>query len=144
MPRAEADRRIETAAREAMQRFAAGKFRPYYLPGPYEFHMTFRTREQAQMAGGTRGVVPDGDMGVRFTSPTYINGYLVAEDVVSHGMNYLPLLLRVVRHQPGGDAIIKQWTDLIWLQIDPDSLPAWSLPPAQVASDQHKRYYGDQ
>ncbi len=144
VPRAEADRRIETAAREAMQRFAAGKFRPYYLPGPYEFHMTFRTREQAQMAGGTRGVVPDGDMGVRFTSPTYIDGYLVAEDVVSHGMNYLPLLLRVVRHQPGGDAIIKQWTDLIWLQIDPDSLPAWSLPPAQVASDQHKRYYGDQ
>src|SRR5215469_9328155 len=144
VPRAEADRRIEAAAREAMQRFVAGKFRPYYLPGPYERHMTFRTREQAAMAANTRGVVTDGDLGVRYSSPTFIDGYFVANDVISHGMNYLPLLLRVVRHQPGGDALIKQWTDLIWQQIDPDSLPAWSLPPAQVASDQQKRYYGDQ
>ena len=144
VPRAEVDRRIEAAAREAMQRFVAGKFRPYYLPGPYEWHMTFRTREQAAMAANTRGVVTDGDLGVRYSSPTFIEGYFVANDVISHGMNYLPLLLRVVRHQPGGDALIKQWTDLIWQQIDPDSLPAWSLPPAQVASDQQKRYYGDQ
>ena len=142
-PRAEADRRIETAAREAMQKFLAGKVRPYYLDGPYEFHLTFRTHEQALMAAQTHGVTSDGDLGVRFESRTYIDGFDVAEDVVSHGMNYLPLLLRVVRHQPGGDAIVRQWLDLIWQQIDPDSLPAWSLPPAPTVADQHRRYYGD-
>jgi D-amino peptidase len=143
VPRPETDRRIESAARQAMQMFLAGKFRPYYLPGPYEFHITFRTGEQARMAANTRGVTSDGELGMRFASPTFIDGYNVTKDVISHGMNYLPLLLRVIRHQPGGDAIVKQWVDLIWQQIDPDSLPAWSLPPA-TDLDQQKRYYGDQ
>jgi len=142
VPRTEADQRIETAAREAMQRFLAGKFTPYYLPGPYDFHLTFRTTEQARMADATRGVAGDGGLGVRFESTTFIDGYHVAEDVIGHAMNPLPLLLRVVRRQPGGDAILKQWEDLIWQQIDPGNLPAWSLPPAPT--DQKKRYYGDQ
>jgi D-amino peptidase len=142
VPRAEADQRIQSAARDGMQKFLAGKFRPYYLPAPYEFHLTFRTAEQARMAALTRGVADDGALGVRFASDHYIDGYTVAGDVISHALNPLPLLLRVVRHQPGGDAIVKQWIDLIWLQIDPDSLPAWSLPPAP--DNRPKRYYGDE
>jgi D-amino peptidase len=141
VPRAEADQRIEKAAREAMQAFLAGRFRPYYLPGPYDFRLSFRTAEQGRMAGATRGVSGDGELGVRFGSPTFVDGYAIAEDVISHALNPLPLLLRVVRHQAGGEAILKQWEDLIWQQIDPGNLPPWSLPPPP--SGQKKRYYGD-
>lgn len=141
VPRAEADRRIEQAAHDAMTKFLAGKFRPYYLPPPYDFRLSFRTAEQGRMAAGTRGVAIDSPLGVRFGSATFIDGYTIAKDVISHAMNPLPLLLRVLKHQ-GDSTATKQWIDLIWQQIDPSTLPAWSLPPAP--SDQKKRYYGDE
>jgi D-amino peptidase len=141
VPRAEADQRIEKAAHDALQKFIAGKFRPYYLPGPYDFRISFRTPEQGRMAAATRGVSEDGPLGVRFETTSFIDGYNIGKDVISHGMNALPLLLRILRHQ-GGDSTIKKWVDLIWMQIDPDSLPAWSLPPP--AFEQHKRYWGDE
>jgi len=142
VPRAEADRRIEQAAHEAMARLLAGKFRPYYLPPPYDFRLSFRTAEQGRLASLTRGVSEDGPLGVRFESATFIDGYNIAKDVISHALNPLPLLLRVLRRQPGGDSAIKQWRDLIWQQIDPGTLPPWALPPPP--SDQKKRYYGDE
>lgn len=141
-PRAEADRRIETAAGEAMRKFLAGRYRPYYLPLPFEFRLSFRTAEQARMAGRDRGVSEDGELGVRFSSGNYVDGYNLATDVILYAMNPLPLLLRVLRHEPGGDKILKQWEDLDWLQIDPEKLPEWSLPPQ--ASPRARKYYGDQ
>ncbi len=141
VPRAEADRRIESAARQAMQKFIAGKFREYYLPGPYDFRLSFRTAEQGRMAGATRGVSEDGALGVRFAATTFIDGYNIATDVIAHAMNPLPTLVRILRHEPGGDAILKQLGDLIWQQIEPDKLPAWALPP--TPSDKKQKYYGD-
>ena len=142
VPRADADRRIETAAQSAMQKYLAGKFRPYYLPGPYDFRLSFRTGEQARMAAATRGVVEDGDHGVRYGAPTFIEGYGISTDVISHAMNPLPMLLRVLRRDPNGSALIKQWQDLIWLQIDPEKLPEWAVPAAGSAEAKRK-YYGD-
>jgi len=139
--RTEADQRIEHAAGQAMRKFLSGKFRPYYLPGPYDFRLSFRTTEQARMAAATRDVSVDGDLGVRFAAPTFVDGYNISTDVVSHAMNPLPLLLRVLRREPGGEAILGKWEDLIWQQIDPSTLPAWSLPPA--AADEKRHYYGD-
>jgi len=141
VPRAEADQRIEKAAREAMASFRAGKFRPYYLPAPYDFRLSFRTAEQGRMAAATRGVTPDGDLGVRFEGATFIDGYVVSKDVISHAMNPMPLLLRVLKHQ-GDSTAVKQMIDLIWLQVDPADIPAWALPPAPAS--QQKRYYGDE
>jgi D-amino peptidase len=140
--RTDADQRIEQAASQAMRKFLSGKFRPYYLPGPYDFRLSFRTAEQGRMAAATRGVWEDGDLGVRFSSPAFVDGYNIGTDVVSHAMNPLPLLLRLLRHEPGGQAIIGKWEDLIWQQIDPSTLPAWSLPPPPTI-DQKQRYYGD-
>jgi D-amino peptidase len=141
-PRAEADQRIERAARQAMEKFLAGKFRPYYLRAPYDFRISFRTAEEGRLASGTRGVSDDGGLGVRYASDSFIEGYNIATDVISHGMNYLPLLLRVLRHEPGGEAILKQWDDLIWQQVDPETMPAWAEPPPP--SGQKRKYYGDQ
>jgi D-amino peptidase len=141
VPRAEADHRIEATASLAMQKFLAGKFRAYYLPPPYDFRLSFRTAEQGQMAASTPGVSVDGDLGVRYGTKTFIEGYNLATDVIQHAMNPLPLLIRILRHEPNGEKILKQWEDLIWLQIDPDQLPKWSLPPA--SSQEKKKYYGD-
>ncbi len=142
VPRAETDRRIQTAAAKAMRKFLAGKFRPYYLPPPFDFRMSFRTAEQARNASGTRGVSVDGELGVRFSADTFIAGYDIGKDVVHNGMNSLPTLIRILRHEPGGDKILQQWGDLIWQQIDPEKLPDWSLPAP--ASTEKKKYYGDQ
>lgn len=141
VPRAEADRRIEAAASLAMQKFLAGKFRAYYLPPPYDFRLSFRTAEQGQMAASTPGVSVDGDLGVRYGTKAFIEGYDLATDVIQRAMNPLPLLIRILRHEPNGEKILKQWEDLIWLQIDPDQLPKWSLPP--TPSQEKKKYYGD-
>jgi len=141
-PRTEADQRIEKAARQAMEKFLAGKFRPYYLRAPYDFRISFRTVEEGRLAASTRGVSDDGGLGVRYASDSFIEGYTIATDVISHGMNYLPLLIRILRREPGGDAILKQWDDLIWQQVDPDTLPAWAAPPPP--SGQKRKYYGDQ
>jgi len=142
VPRGEADQRIETAARKAMQKFLAGKFAPYYLPGPYDFRLSFRTTEQGRLAANTRGVSEDGELGVRFGAGTFLEGYNIATDVIAHAMNPMPLLIRILRHQPGGDKILEQLLDLQWQQMDPQQLPEWSLPrpPSQKA----RKYYGDQ
>lgn len=142
VPRAEADRRIENAARLGIQKFLAGKFRPYYFPPPFDFRISFRTREQARMAAQTRGVSEDGELGVRFPGDTFIAGYNVTKDAIHNGMNPLPILIRILRHEPGGEKILQQLNDLIWLQIDPEKLPEWSLPA--VGIQQKKKYYGDQ
>ena len=141
-PRTEADRRIETAARQAMQKFLAGKFSPYYLPPPYDFRLSFRTAEQGRMAARTRGVAEDGELGVRFASDTFLDGYNIATDVIGHGMNSMPLLLRILRREPDGERILKQLEDLIWQQADPEKLPEWALPPAPAR--EKRKYYGDQ
>lgn len=142
VPRAETDRRIENAARRAMQKFLAGRFRSYYFPPPYDFRLSFRTEEQARMATRTRGVSPDGALGVRFAGATFIDGYNISTDVIQHAMNPLPLLVRILRHSPGGDQILKQLQDLDWQQIDPEKLPEWSLPPPP--SQKKTKFYGDQ
>ena len=143
VPREEVDRRIGNAARQAIEKFLAGKFRAYYFPPPYEFRLSFRTAEEGAMAAQTRGVTPDSDLGVRFASASFIEGYNVSTDVIGHAMNPLPLLVRVLRHEPDGKRILQQWEDLDWLQIEPEKLPAWALPAPMAQKSKNKKYYGD-
>ena len=93
------------------------------------------------MAAATRGVSTDGELGVRYGTDTFIEGYTLAVDVIQHAINRLPLLIRILRHEPDGERILKELNDLLWLHFDPDQLPAWSLPPAR--SQEKRRYYGD-
>ncbi len=139
--RVEADRRIESSARKAMESFLAGRFRPYFLPPPYNFKLSFRNAEEARMAASTLGVVADGDLGVRFSSANFVEGYEISKEVIRHGMDPLPLLIRVLKHAPNGDQLLEQWEDLIWQQIDPGKLPGWALPAAP--SKKPTRYFGD-
>lgn len=142
LPREEADRRIENAARHAMEKFLAGRFHAYYLPPPYDFRLSFRTAEEAALGGRTRGVFRDGELGVRFGSKTFIEGYDVATDVISHATDPLPLLVRILQHEAKGKRILEEWHDLQWLQVDPQKLPEWSKP--EPKRERKQRYYGDQ
>lgn len=140
VPRAEADQRIERAAREAMKKLQAGRFGPYYLPAPYDFKLSFRTAEEGQLAARTRGVAPDGDLGVRFGSTTFGEGYSVSLDAINRALNPLPLLVRILQREPGGKRILEQWHDLQFQRIDPEKLPAWADAPPQGL--EKKRYWG--
>jgi len=142
IPRDEADRRIENAARAAMEKFLAGKFRAYYFPPPYDFRLSFRTTEEAALAKRTRDVFRDGELGVRFGSNSFLAGYEVAKDVISHGTDGFPLLVRILQHEQDGKRILQQWNDLLWLQIDPQKLPDWSEPKS--VPQEKKNYYGDE
>ena len=141
VPRAETDQRIERPRTTRWRSSSAASTGLTTCRDRTYFRLSFRTSEQARMAGLTRGVAEDGGLGVRFESPTFIDGYVISKDVISHALNPLPLLLRVLRHQ-GDSTAIKQWIDLIWGQIDPSTLPAWALPTSP--NDQPKRYYGDE
>jgi D-amino peptidase len=143
VPRAETDRRIETAARKAMEKFRAGKFQPFYIRPPYDFRLSFRTEEQARMAARTRGVLTDGNLGVRFLSNSFLEGYAMAQDALRRGMNPLPLLTRILEHEPDGKRILQEWEDLEWQQVDPEKLPAWSQPQPQSEPQKPRKYYGD-
>ena len=142
VPREESDKRIENAARQAMEKFLAGKFRAYYLPPPYDIRLSFRTTEEAAMAARTRGVFRDGELGVRFGSNTFIEGYAIATDVISRATDPLPLLVRILQHEPDGKRILQEWDDLLWLQVDPQKLPQWSEP--KPAQPRKQKYYGDE
>jgi D-amino peptidase len=141
LPRGEADRRIENAARSAMEKFTTGRFRAYYLPPPYDFTLSFRTTEEASLGGRTRGVSRTGELDVHFGSVTFVDGYEVASDVIAHAMDPLPLLVRILQHAPDGKKILQQWDDLWWLTIDPQKLPEWSEPKPESATK--RKYYGD-
>ena len=50
LPPGEAAKRIESAAHRAMEKFLAGKFRPYYLKPPYDFKLSFPEYEETDGA----------------------------------------------------------------------------------------------
>ena len=141
VPRQETDQRIEQAARRGMEKFLAGKVRPYYLRPPYDFRLSFRTHQEARMAARTRGVLRDGDFGVRYLSPTFIEGYQMAQDVMYRALSELPLLIAIIKQQPDGAKILQQWDDLSWQRVDPQQLPKWADPPAEAQKP--RKYYGD-
>jgi D-amino peptidase len=141
-PLPEPEKRIEAAATEAMTKFLAGKFRPYYLLGPYEFRLNFAHPEEAQMAMSTRGVVADGDSGVRFSVPTFADGFRISLDAIDRGIDALPLLVRLLQQQPNGKEILTQWQNLLFDRVNPDSVPAWAFPPATGKPAEKPKYWG--
>ena len=48
---------------------------------------------QGGMAARTRGVSEDGPLGVRYASATFIDGYNIATDVISHALDPMPSLV---------------------------------------------------
>jgi len=143
-PPEEIQKRIEAAARRALEKFVAGKFRPYYLPPPYDFQLSFPDYEEADGAAKNPLVQRDGDLAIRFRSNSFIEGYEIAKTSIdlAIGQAFLAMLTRMLSQDETGKKYLQQLTEAFvqrWLSTE--KVPAWAnlgpRPPAK------KRYHGD-
>ncbi len=145
LPRAEVDRKIEAAAKAAIEKFIAGKFRPYYLRPPFEFQLSWRNRQQAGLASRNFavGVRRDGDLGVRFGAPTFYDGYeSILKPTLWFANDNLQILLRILSQTPEGKKAIDQLDAATWARwLDAEHAPAVVNPPP--APPPQKVFWGD-
>ena len=142
LPEGESARRIEAAAKRAMEKFLAGAYRPYYLPPPYDFQLGFQNWQQANGAATAPGVQKDGELGVRYRAATFIEGYTLSLDALRRSSDTLQVLMRILNQDPQGKKYLDQLSDSFWARwLTPDKAPAYrqpGLPPPPKT-----RFYGD-
>ena len=142
LPPAEVTRNIEEAAKRAMQKFLAGAFRPYYLPPPYDFRLGFQNWQQANGAATAPGVLPDGELGVRYKASNFIEGYQLSLDALRRSSDSMQVLIRILSQDPQGKKYLDQLSDTFWTRwLTPDKAPAYMQPGPKPAPK--TRFYGD-
>jgi D-amino peptidase len=142
LPPAEVTKNIEEAAKRAMQKFLAGAFRPYYLPPPYDFQLGFQNWQQANGAASAPGVLPDGELGVRYKAANFIDGYTLSLDALRRSSDSMQVLVRILSQDPAGKKYLDQLTDTFWTRwLTPDKAPAYMQPGPKPAPK--TRFYGD-
>jgi D-amino peptidase len=140
-PPAEATKQIEGAAKRAMEKFRAGAYRPYYLPPPYDFRLGFENWQQADGAASVSGVVRDGDLGVRYLSPTFIEGYRLSNDVLLRSDDTLQVLTRILKQDSQGEKYLKQLDDALWGRwLTPEKAAPYAQPGPKPPAK--TRFYG--
>lgn len=139
----EVQRRIESAARKAMEKLLAGQFRSYYFRPPFVFELSFQSARQAGLALRDQSVERVDDITVRYIASTFIEGYDRSKHLIAlASSDRLRLLVRLLQQSEQGRGILDQYQSLVsqrWLE--PEKLPAWAAqdPPPPVK----KRYHGD-
>ncbi len=126
--RAEADRRIQAAARSAMEKFLAGKYRPYYFGTPFEFEMTFPTSSAAESAVATGRATQGGPTSIKVQAPTFAEGYTSIMAATRSALTdvRLMLLILALKNDPQGKEFLARHQRLAtqyWLE--PDKSPDW-------------------
>ncbi len=130
VPREEASRRIEAAAKEAVEALASAKFPDF--PGPYRFALTFQGEAQARNAALLPGAEILADpTTVEIRAADFEEGYRrslrllsLAEDVA-----YLEVLQSVLDEQPNAAALklrLEDWVHERWLNLPHAAAPAVS------------------
>jgi D-amino peptidase len=140
----EAEKRIESAADKAIQKFIAGKFRPYYLNPPYDFKISFPDYQEVEGASQNPLVQRDGDTAIRFRTASFIEGYEIARTSIHLAVERYTAaaMLRMLAHDPAGKKFLDQFEDVVvqrWL--DWDHAPEWSKPGPPPSPKQ--TFYGD-
>ena len=142
LPPAEVTRNIEEAAKRAMQKFLAGAFRPYYLPPPYDFQLGFQNWQQANGAASAPGVLHDGELGVRYKTNNFIEGYLLSLDALRRSSDSLAVLVRILSQDPAGKKYLEQLSDTFWIRwLTPDKAAPYMQPGPKPPAK--TRFYGD-
>jgi D-amino peptidase len=142
LPEGEAAKRIEAAAKRAMEKFIAGAYRPYYLQPPYDFQLGFQNWQQANGAATAPGVQKDGDLGIRYKSATFIDGYTLSLDALRRSSDSLQVLVRILSQDPQGKKYLDQLSDTFWTRwLIPDKAPAYMQPGPPPPPK--TRFYGD-
>ena len=142
LPPAEVTKNIEEAAKRAMQKFLAGVYRPYYLPPPYDFRLGFQNWQQANGAATAPGVLPDGELGVRYKASNFIDGYLLSLDALRRSSDSMQVLIRILSQDPDGKKYLDQLSDTFWRRwLTPDKAAPYMQPGPKPAPK--TRFYGD-
>jgi D-amino peptidase len=144
LPPQEVDKRIETAAQQAMQKFLAGKFRPYYLLPPYDFRLSFPDYEEADGAAHNPLVERDGDLAVRVRRSSFVEGYEIAISTIEMALqqSQMAALTRLLSQDSTGRKSLQQFEDALFQRwLDREHAPDWSKPGPRPAAK--KRFYGD-
>jgi D-aminopeptidase len=79
--REEVSRRIETAAREALQKLTEARLPDW--PGPYRFTLTFQDESQASAAAMVGGAVSAGARAVQVRTDQFDEGYRASQRLIS-------------------------------------------------------------
>jgi len=139
----EVQSRIEAAARTAMEKFHAGRFRPYYVAPPYVFEISFQNAAQAARARRDKSVEPAGNTAVRYRKPSFVEGYEFSKHLISLATgDRTSLLMRILNRHPDGKKILEEYERLLldrWLQ--PETLPDWAQD--RPTGPPKKRFHGD-
>jgi hypothetical protein len=136
--REEVDRRIETAAREAMQALDSAGL-PVY-PGPYRFALTFQDEAQARNAALLPGAEVLADAAtVQIRTNDFDEGYRQSLRLISLAgiVGRSEAYQAVLGGQPNADALrlaLSDWLDARWLNLLP--------PPAASSAARPTRFWG--
>ena len=143
LPQDEVQRRIETAARKAVEKLLAGRYRPYYLQPPLVFEVSFQNAAQAARARSDKSVELAGERTIRFTAPSFVDGYEKRKPLIALATaERASLLVRLLQQSEEGKKVLDHYGELLlqrWL--DPEKLPEWARNPPATAPK--KRFYGD-
>lgn len=142
LPPGEPAKRIEEAAKRAMEKFLAGAYRPYYLPPPYDFELGFQNWQQANGAASAPGVQKEGDLEVRYKSAAFIEGYVLSLDALRRSSDSLQVLIRILSQDPQGKKYLDQLSDSFWTRwLTPEKAAPYMQPGPKPAPK--TRFYGD-
>jgi D-amino peptidase len=143
LPADESARRIEAAARKGMEKLLAGRFRPYYMQPPFVFEIGFQNPAQASRVRSDKSVDLSGERTVRFTAPTFVEGYERCKHLIALATaERVSLLTRLLQQSDDGRKTLDRYRELLlqrWL--DPDALPDWARD--EKAPPPRKRFHGD-
>lgn len=143
LPQAEVERRIEQSAAKAMEKFVAGKYRPYYIPPPFTFELSFQNAAQAARAAADPSVEAADDRTIRYSSPSFVEGYERAKHLISLATaERQALLIRLLNQSEEGKKLLAQYRDLLLARwLEPEKLPEWARD--EPAPAPKKRFHGD-
>ncbi len=140
---ADVTRRIEAAAKQAMEKFLRGLYRPYSVGAPVTFELSFQNASQASRAASDRSVELSSDRSVRYVAPSFVEGYERSKHLISlASADRLALLVRLLNQSEEGKKTLAEFRRVMlqrWL--DPASLPEWARN--QPAPPKPTKYYGD-
>jgi len=143
LPQDEVQKRIEAAAKKATEKLLAGRYRAYYLQPPIVFEIGFQNAAQATRARADKSVDLEGEKTVRFTAPTFVDGYEKSKHLIALATSErASLLVGLLRQSDEGKKILDRYRELLlqrWLEAD--KLPEWARE--QPAPPPKKRFHGD-
>jgi D-amino peptidase len=138
LPREEASRRIEAAAREGLEKLAEAKLPDW--PPPYRFALTFQDETQARAAALVPGAqLLSNPLSVQIRVNDFEEGYRLSIRLIGLAgiVSQAETLRGVLNAQPNAAQLRVSTTDWLYDRFL-DRLP----PPSQPAAGQRQRYWG--